>query len=64
MVVIGDTPHDVTCGKAIGARTLAVASGPAYGIEELRACEPWLALEQLPEPDELQQLLSYDGRPR
>jgi phosphoglycolate phosphatase len=50
MVVIGDTPHDVACGKAIGARTVAVASGPAYGIDELRACDPWLALEQLPAP--------------
>jgi phosphoglycolate phosphatase len=50
MVVIGDTPHDVRCGKAIGARTVAVAAGPAYGIEELRASEPWLALEELPAP--------------
>src|SRR5581483_9960152 len=24
--VIGDTPHDVSCGKAIGARTIAVAT--------------------------------------
>ena len=52
MVVIGDTPHDVACGKAIGARTVAVASGPAYGLEELRACDPWLALEELPTPPE------------
>ena len=26
-VVIGDTPRDVDCGLAIGARTLAVATG-------------------------------------
>jgi phosphoglycolate phosphatase len=52
MVVIGDTPHDVACGKAIGARTVAVASGPAYGLEELRACDPWMALEELPAPPE------------
>ncbi|MDQ3545965.1 MAG: HAD family hydrolase [Verrucomicrobiota bacterium] len=25
--VIGDTPHDIACGKAIGARTIAVATG-------------------------------------
>ncbi len=25
--VIGDTPHDIACGKAIGARTVAVATG-------------------------------------
>jgi phosphoglycolate phosphatase len=53
MVVIGDTPHDVSCGKAIGARTLAVATGPGYDLEELRACDPWLALTELPAPDEL-----------
>ena len=25
--VIGDTPHDIACGKAFGARTIAVATG-------------------------------------
>jgi phosphoglycolate phosphatase len=25
--VIGDTPHDIACGKAIGAKTIAVATG-------------------------------------
>lgn len=25
--VIGDTPHDIACGKAIGAQTIAVATG-------------------------------------
>jgi phosphoglycolate phosphatase len=49
MVVIGDTPHDVTCGKAIGARTVAVASGPGYGLEELKACAPDVALAELPD---------------
>jgi phosphoglycolate phosphatase len=57
MVVIGDTPHDVTCGKTIGARTVAVASGPGYGLEELRACDPWRAFERLPHPDDFAALL-------
>jgi phosphoglycolate phosphatase-like HAD superfamily hydrolase len=57
MVVIGDTPHDVSCGKVIGARTLAVATGPSYTLEELRACDPWHAVETLPPPPELAQLL-------
>jgi phosphoglycolate phosphatase len=57
MVVIGDTPHDVRCGKAIGARTVAVASGPVYGIEHLRACGPWLALAELPGPGSFQSCL-------
>jgi phosphoglycolate phosphatase len=57
MVVIGDTPHDIACGKAIGARTVAVASGPGYRIDELRAYRPDVALEALPEPRALQELL-------
>jgi phosphoglycolate phosphatase len=58
MVVIGDTPHDVSCGKAIGARTVAVATGPGYGIEELRACDPDLALQELPAPGEFARLMA------
>jgi len=50
--VIGDTPHDISCGKVIGARTVAVATGPGYSLAELEACEPWLALEALPAPGE------------
>jgi phosphoglycolate phosphatase-like HAD superfamily hydrolase len=37
--VIGDTPHDIECGKVIGARTIAVATG-GYPLEELRAHQP------------------------
>ncbi|MDQ3350275.1 MAG: haloacid dehalogenase-like hydrolase [Acidobacteriota bacterium] len=51
--VIGDTPHDISCGKAIGARTVAVATGPSYSLMELKECEPWLALEALPAPTAL-----------
>lgn len=61
MVVIGDTPHDVSCGKAIGARTVAVASGPGYGLEELRACDPWHALGELPGPGPFADLLELDS---
>jgi phosphoglycolate phosphatase-like HAD superfamily hydrolase len=39
VVVVGDTPHDVECGQAFGARTVAVASG-AYTLEALRAHTP------------------------
>jgi phosphoglycolate phosphatase-like HAD superfamily hydrolase len=37
--VIGDTPHDIACGKVIGARTIAVATG-RYSVDELRAHAP------------------------
>lgn len=44
--VIGDTPHDVTCARAIGARCIAVSTGYAP-IESLRAAEPDVLLEDL-----------------
>ena len=37
IVVIGDTPFDVKCGKFIGAKTLAVATGGAT-LDELPLC--------------------------
>ena len=59
LFVIGDTPHDIRCGEAIGARTVAVASG-GYSLGELEDCGPWLALERLPEPGRFAQLLGLD----
>jgi phosphoglycolate phosphatase-like HAD superfamily hydrolase len=49
--VIGDTPNDIRCGKAIGARTIAVATG-TFGVEELASHSPWWAVERLPSPEE------------
>lgn len=37
--VIGDTPHDIECGKVIGARTIAVATG-TFGVDALQAHAP------------------------
>lgn len=37
--IIGDTPHDVACGKAIGAKTIAVATG-SFSVEQLAALNP------------------------
>ncbi|QDU08637.1 HAD family hydrolase [Gimesia aquarii] len=37
--VIGDTPSDIHCARAIGANVIAVATG-VYSLEELRDCEP------------------------
>jgi phosphoglycolate phosphatase-like HAD superfamily hydrolase len=36
IVVIGDTPNDIDCGRAAGARTIAVATGP-FTTDALRA---------------------------
>jgi len=50
--VVGDTPRDVASGKAIGARTLAVASGP-YSRDELLTSGPDLATDDLLDGDSL-----------
>ncbi len=37
--VVGDTPRDVRCARAIGARVLAVATG-GYSLDQLRVTGP------------------------
>jgi phosphoglycolate phosphatase len=39
IVIIGDTPGDIACARSIGARTVAVATGP-FKVNELRAHHP------------------------
>ncbi|HVA58379.1 MAG: HAD family hydrolase [Gemmatimonadaceae bacterium] len=39
MVVIGDTPADLTCGLGVGARAMGVATG-RYSVAELGAYQP------------------------
>ena len=46
VLVIGDTPLDIRCGRAIGAKVLAVATG-AHPLEELREHAPDWAVENL-----------------
>jgi phosphoglycolate phosphatase len=38
--IIGDTPADINCGAAHGLRTIAVATGPAHALDDLRGCAP------------------------
>jgi phosphoglycolate phosphatase len=51
VLVIGDTAHDVECGKSIGAKVLAVATGgvklkdladhkPTWAVQDLREVRP------------------------
>lgn len=39
VIIIGDSPHDVLCGKPYGVTTIAVATGHS-SIEDLRRYEP------------------------
>ena len=44
--VMGDTPHDITCGRAIGAKTVAIATG-GTPREELAAHRPDFLFDNL-----------------
>ncbi len=50
VIVVGDTPRDVACGKAGGARTVAVATGH-YSRSSLEACDPDAVLDDLSDTD-------------
>jgi phosphoglycolate phosphatase len=50
VVIIGDTPADVACGAAIGARAVAVATG-SYTVAELAACGAHAVFEDLGDTD-------------
>ncbi|KAJ6492030.1 hypothetical protein C8R45DRAFT_1073427 [Mycena sanguinolenta] len=47
VMLIGDTPLDIQCAKAVGARVVAIATGN-YTFEALKACEPDMVTEMLP----------------
>jgi phosphoglycolate phosphatase len=46
VIVVGDTPDDVTCGQPIGARSVAVATG-FYDVRALRAAGAAYVFETL-----------------
>lgn len=50
--VIGDTPLDVRCARAIGARSVAVATG-GHSTDELAPEQPDLLLRDLSDPQPL-----------
>lgn len=50
LVVIGDTPADIECGEAIGARAIGVATG-RYSVEQLGAYQPYAVFESLADTD-------------
>ncbi len=49
IVIIGDTPKDISAAKAIGAECIAVATG-MHDVAELRACEPTAVFANLGDP--------------
>ena len=51
-MVIGDTVHDISCARSIGAYAVAVPTGGATR-EELAAAKPDLLLESLSDAEPL-----------
>jgi phosphoglycolate phosphatase-like HAD superfamily hydrolase len=49
VVILGDTPADVECGRGIGARAIAVATGP-YDVEALRDAGAYAVFEDFSDP--------------
>src|SRR5216110_3058530 len=56
--VIGDTPRDIACGKAFGARTIAVATG-TWGREELAKYQPDFLVDDLSDVEGLIHTLGW-----
>lgn len=52
LIVVGDTEHDVACGRAVGARTVAVCTG-LVDHDALRKAEPDLLLDDFRQTEAL-----------
>jgi phosphoglycolate phosphatase len=56
--VIGDTPRDIACGKALGARTIAVATG-SWSREKLAEHHPDILIDNLSDANRLIDTLGW-----
>jgi phosphoglycolate phosphatase-like HAD superfamily hydrolase len=56
--VIGDTPRDIACGKAIEARTIAIATG-TWSREQLSTHNPDFLFDDLSNVDEVIRILGW-----
>jgi phosphoglycolate phosphatase-like HAD superfamily hydrolase len=60
ILIIGDTPDDITCAQSIGARALAVATGP-FNVDTLRHHHPSHVFETLADTDAVLAAIFQDG---
>lgn len=56
IVIIGDTPADIACGRPIGARAIGVATG-RYAVDELAAHSPHAVFANLADTDRVLEAL-------
>ena len=57
VIVIGDTPKDIACAAALGARCLAVATG-AFQSSELRSYGAWQCVDSFEDIQGIHSLVS------
>jgi phosphoglycolate phosphatase-like HAD superfamily hydrolase len=50
ILVVGDTPHDIACARAVGATPVGVATG-GFTVDQLRESGADIVFETLAEPD-------------
>ena len=55
-IVIGDTPNDIACARAFGAKAVAVATGRNHPVSELAKYAPDVLLTDLTDTKELLQI--------
>jgi phosphoglycolate phosphatase len=56
--VIGDTPRDIACGRALGARTIAVATG-SWSRDKLAQHQPDILIDNFSDVDRLIDTLGW-----
>lgn len=59
VLIIGDTPHDIECGKVIGAQTIAVATG-GYSYEKLQPHSPTILFHDLKDTQKFFEVMNKD----
>jgi phosphoglycolate phosphatase len=61
ILVVGDTPHDVACARAVGATPVAVATG-GFTVRQLRESGAEIVFQDLSRTSEFLNLLDdYNG---
>lgn len=60
IVIIGDTPHDVNCGKSIGVRAIAVGTNSSIKKEALHAAEPDAYFDDLSDTASVERVIFAD----
>ena len=60
VIVIGDTPADMSCGNGIGARAIGVATG-RYSVEQLNACNEGIVFANLADTDAVVRAIMGDA---